>query len=61
MTKIGVRKVYFYGSNGFFERLVWRDNTSGKYYIRWYYETVEVIQVDGCEGSSIGWRTIEAY
>jgi hypothetical protein len=58
--KVGVRKVYFWGSIGTFERLVWK-HEDGTYWIRWYYEDIQVEQADGCEGNSNGWRTVEAY
>jgi len=61
MKKIGVRKIYFWGSNGFFERLVWKDEKTNKYYVRWYHQTVEVMQTDGFETTSNGWKTVEAY
>lgn len=61
MKKIGIRKVFFTGTKGHFERLVWKDESTGKYYIRWYFETIEVMQADGFEAVSDGWKTVEAY
>lgn len=58
--KIGVRKVWFWYSRQTFERLVFRRD-DGTYWIRWYYEDVQVEQLDGCETNTNGWRTVEAY
>ena len=55
--KVGVRKIWFTGSKGFFERLVWEEN--GEYWVRWYYETIRVTNPNG--EVTQGWRTVEAY
>ena len=57
---IGTRKIWFYGSNSTYSRVVYRD-PDGKHWIRWGRQMVEVIQADDDEWASGGWRTVEAY
>lgn len=61
MKKIGTRRVYFWGSGASFDRAVRKDEETGKYFVTWYGQSVEVTQADGCEGLSNGWKTVEAY
>lgn len=61
MKKVGVRKVWFRGRRGYFERLVWKNEEDGTYWISWYHESVQVRQRDGFEVVSDGWYTIKEY
>lgn len=61
MKRIGIKKVWFTGSRGYFERIVWKDERNDKYFVNWYHQKIEVIQCDGCEGVSQGWKTVEEY
>ena len=38
----GDSPVYFTGSRRTYSRCIWRDNETGKEYVRWYGEYVEV-------------------
>lgn len=60
MEKIGVRKIWFSGSRQTFERLVWKKE-DGTFWIRWYFESVQVKQAEGTEYATCGWRTVEPY
>lgn len=59
MTKIGIRKIYFWGSRQMFERLVYKDN--GKYFCQWYHQMIEVVHASGDAWATSGWKTVEAY
>jgi hypothetical protein len=61
IIKIGTKKVYFWGSNKSFDRRVSKRESDGTYWVKWYGKYVRVYQVDDCEGSTIGWKTVEAY
>lgn len=60
MKKIGTRKITFTHSRRTFDRAVWKDET-GKHFVTWCGQKVEVAQVYKDENATAGWYSVEAY
>lgn len=62
MVKIGSnRHVWFTGSRFMKIRCVYKDVSTGKYYVKWGGAYIEVVHPYMNESATSDWRTVEEY
>ncbi len=58
---IGVQKIRLTGSHANCERVIWKNEVDGTFWIKWYGNYIQVKNTYNDEYSSSGWFTVELY
>lgn len=61
MKNLGMKRIYFTGSQKVHDRVVKKNEDNGTYWARWYGQDIQVRQIDGYDRVVSGWRTVEKY